>query len=238
MTVVNTETGEIVEVHPEEPAAVAMLSQAITALTTALDEMPISEIATTKAKVATVATATKELGMSREAQELAAEAVRRAEWALGRAIRKGQSEGEIAKQGPAPDFSLGEVKRVTDYGTTGELYARDGKPGILTLADEIPEAAAFDAAIDAAKAEGNLSRANVARKAREAAGQAVRTPPRKPLPDAFFNAAYDLTKVVERIDRLVEDDRFPQNAEKVGAKHRVDLLRAVELLSKALDRLA
>lgn len=58
---------------------------------------------------------------------------------------------------------------------------------------------------------------------------------RRPLPDAFFDAAYDLTKITERINRLVEDDRFPQNAEKVGAKHRADLLRAVELLSKALD---
>lgn len=64
-----------------------------------------------------------------------------------------------------------------------------------------------------------------------------RPAPRRALPDQFFEAAYDLTKVAERIDRLVNDDRFPQNAEKVGAKHRTDLLRAVELLSKALDRL-
>ena len=68
-----------------------------------------------------------------------------------------------------------------------------------------------------------------------AAPDAPRATPRRALPDQFFDAAYDLTKVTERIDRLVADDRFPQNAEKVGAKHRVDLLRAVELLTRALD---
>jgi len=67
--------------------------------------------------------------------------------------------------------------------------------------------------------------------------RAPKTAPRRALPDQFFDAAFDLTKVVERVDRLINDNRFPQNAEKVAAKHRIDLLRAVELLSKALVEL-
>ncbi|HLS50048.1 MAG TPA: hypothetical protein VK024_08640 [Actinomycetaceae bacterium] len=62
-------------------------------------------------------------------------------------------------------------------------------------------------------------------------------PKRRPLTDQFFDAFYDLTKVTERIDRLTEDDRFPQNAEKVAAKHRSDLLRAKDLLEQVINRL-
>ena len=61
------------------------------------------------------------------------------------------------------------------------------------------------------------------------------TPRRAPLPDAFWRAAYDLTKVTERIGRLSEDDRFPQNAEKVATANRSDLLRASDLLHQVID---
>jgi hypothetical protein len=60
-------------------------------------------------------------------------------------------------------------------------------------------------------------------------------PSRKPLPDSFFDAAYDLNKAVDRVERLTNDDRFPRNAEQVAAKHRSDLTRAVEALSRVLD---
>lgn len=61
--------------------------------------------------------------------------------------------------------------------------------------------------------------------------------PRRPLRDQFFDAAYDLTKVVDRIGRLASDDRFPRNVEQVAAKHRSDLSRAVDVLADVLDRL-
>ena len=62
-------------------------------------------------------------------------------------------------------------------------------------------------------------------------------PRRKPLPDAFFDAVYDLVKKAESVHRLVEDDRFPQNAEKVAAKHRNDLLRTRALIDQVLAQL-
>ena len=58
---------------------------------------------------------------------------------------------------------------------------------------------------------------------------------RAPLPDAFWRAAYDLTKVTERLGRLTQDDRFPQNAEKVATANRSDLLRASDLLHQVID---
>lgn len=60
---------------------------------------------------------------------------------------------------------------------------------------------------------------------------------RKPLTDQFFDAAYDLSKVTERLERLAADDRFPQNADKVAAKHRSDLVRAIDALQGVLHRL-
>jgi hypothetical protein len=60
---------------------------------------------------------------------------------------------------------------------------------------------------------------------------------RRPLTDQFFDAAFDLTKAVERVQRLANDDRFTQNAEKVAARHRSDILRAIDGLTSVADRL-
>jgi hypothetical protein len=64
----------------------------------------------------------------------------------------------------------------------------------------------------------------------------AKTKNRKPLPDAFRSAAYDLTKAVERLSRLVEDDRFARNAEQVARVCRHDLLRASDLLATVVER--
>jgi hypothetical protein len=67
----------------------------------------------------------------------------------------------------------------------------------------------------------------------------VTSPPRRrAITDQFFDAAYDMGKAIEKVARLTEDDRFPQNAEKVAAKHRSDLLRARDLLEQVINRLA
>jgi hypothetical protein len=70
------------------------------------------------------------------------------------------------------------------------------------------------------------------------APETPRTPPRRALTDQFFDADYDMGKAVEKVARLTEDDRFPQNAEKVAAKHRNDLIRSRDLLQQVIDRLA
>ena len=66
---------------------------------------------------------------------------------------------------------------------------------------------------------------------------APRAAPRRALPDQFFTAAYDAIKKVESLHRLIGDDRFHQNAEKVAAKHRNDLLRARDLFEQVINAL-
>jgi hypothetical protein len=60
---------------------------------------------------------------------------------------------------------------------------------------------------------------------------------RRALTDQFLDAAYDFTRTVERLDRLASDDRFPQNADKIAARHRNDLLRHRDLLQEVIGRL-
>lgn len=59
-------------------------------------------------------------------------------------------------------------------------------------------------------------------------------PRRRPLPDAFFEAVYDLGRKVDRLRRLVEDDRFPQNREQVARKHANDLSQTADVLADVL----
>jgi hypothetical protein len=58
-----------------------------------------------------------------------------------------------------------------------------------------------------------------------------------PIPDQFRRVAFDLTKITERLQRISESDRFPQNAEKVAASHRYDLLKARDLIQEVINRL-
>jgi hypothetical protein len=59
-------------------------------------------------------------------------------------------------------------------------------------------------------------------------------PQRRALTDSFFDAVFDLGKVLDRVIRLTEDDRFTRNAQQVAAKHRSDLLKHYEGLAGVL----
>lgn len=132
------------------------------------------QIAAAKAEIATAAEATKQLNLSKEIQLDAQEMVRRAEYALARSIRRGQEEGTVASHGQIGNGRGRDVQGTdllpgpTNFAPDVELYDRpsQGKTGILGFADNAtPEQ--FDTAIAEAKDEGNLSRANVARKIRK-----------------------------------------------------------------------
>ncbi|VEI04149.1 Uncharacterised protein [Acidipropionibacterium jensenii] len=62
-------------------------------------------------------------------------------------------------------------------------------------------------------------------------------PRRTPLPEQFFNAAYDLCRKAERVLQLTEDDRFTQNREKLALKHRNELLQVISDLQDVITAL-
>lgn len=162
----------LMPVDPSNALAVSdYLTKARDWLATCVEMTGPEQIAAAKAEIATAAEATKQLGLSKEIQLDASEMVRRAEYALGKAIRKGQDEGSVAIRGSiggTPPNAHGrgpldrEISPVTKFASGTELYGQRGGDGILGLAEVEP--AAFDAALAEAKEEGNVSRANVVRK--------------------------------------------------------------------------
>lgn len=229
----------LVPIDPSSAVAVtSYLEQAKTWLSTAVETSSPEQVAAAKAELATAAEATKQLGLSKEIQFDAIEMVRLAEYTLGRAIRKGQAEGTVATRGQRPSSAAsGELRRVADFGTDNTMYGTTGNggTGVLALADEVPDPADFDAALAEAKAEGNLSRANVARKAQGISGKPRKTP-RRPINESLRHAGLDLITAVERIERLLDDDRYGSEAEQVAPILRNHLNQAIESCQGLLER--
>lgn len=189
MTVIDYATGEVIESSALVPFAAAsvqrsaqgvvdILTHARDWLASAVEMTGPAEIAAAKVSIVTAETYARELRLSKEIQEDAKEMVRRAEYALGRSIRKGQAEGTINRHGNggtgANQYRGAEVAAPStsaksspyDFAKHTDLYGdgREGGNGVLAMAEATPEQ--FDAALDAAKDEGNQSRANVVRKIR------------------------------------------------------------------------
>jgi len=174
-------SGTLVPVDATSELAVSdYLDKAREWLATAVEMTGPAEIAAAKAEIATAAEATKQLNLSKEIQTDALEMVRRAEYALGKAIRKGQDEGTIRRRGEIVthyDRHSGDSQQTTnstkasptDFAPFGELSGARGD-GIYALAVADPEQ--FEEAIEEAKTGGDLSRANVVREVQKAKRQA------------------------------------------------------------------
>jgi hypothetical protein len=149
-----------------EIAVTQYLTDARDRLAFALEATGPAAVAAIKAEIATAAEATKQLGLSREIRQDAQEMERRAEYTLGKAIRVGQERGEIQRQkdnrhtlrnGLTDSLKPSPI----DFAASHELHGVHGAGFIYAMAEATE--AEFDAALADARAEGNLSRANVAR---------------------------------------------------------------------------
>lgn len=155
----------LVAVDPKSEASIlTLLERAATWLSEAVHRGEPGEVAMVKAQLATAAEATKQLNLSKEIQLDAQEMVRRAEYALGKAIRRGQAEGTIARRGDVGgDLNDPRSSRGDDLVKPGDLVPHtQERHDLYVMADAEPET--FDAALTEAKDEGNPSRANVVRK--------------------------------------------------------------------------
>lgn len=152
-----------------EIAVTSMLDQARQWLERAKESTtPAQDVAEFRAFVATVAEAEKQKKLSEEIQLDAVEMVRRSERALGVAIRQGQAAGEVRSRGEGggdPEYvdPLRDSKRMSPG-----AFFKHGTDANQTYAvtDNVTDEQ-FDSALESAKDEGNLSRANVVRKVAE-----------------------------------------------------------------------
>ena len=123
-------------------------------------------VASIKAELATMAEATKQLGLSKEIRDDATEMVRRAEYALAKAIRKGQAEGTVLEPGVTcrrPGVRAHGGRQPIRVSDIGAFKTGDERFEIYAMSDDVtPDQ--FEDALTEARDEGNLSRANVVRK--------------------------------------------------------------------------
>lgn len=236
-----------------EVAVTDYLTRARDWLSRAVDETGPEQIAAAKAEIATAAEATKQLGLSKEIQLDAQEMVRRAEYALGKAIRKGQAEGTIRTHGDGGRTTQARLRGVTteskpgptDFAAPHELTGQGGRnDGIYGISDGVLEVT-FEAALDAAKAEGNLSRANVVRKVKGQSPPQTRDERADIIADLAargFSSRQMAPKVGVRDDRVREIARaysIDIPADKViGKTRRIDHTAAVESAVTELDNWA
>jgi hypothetical protein len=149
----------------------------------ALEHGEIEQIAEIRSQAEAVRVYTVQRQLGKDAQLAAAEIVRRAERGIGLAIRRGQQTGEIAKRGDrgsrgAPGVHGGNPgdRRGEHLGSPTGLFRHDDeRADAYTMTDGVTEAD-FEDALGEAKAEGNLSRANVVRKIRQNRSAAPRGP--------------------------------------------------------------
>lgn len=135
-----------------------------------LDEaQSIDDVRNAKAIAVGYENVIREKEMAFDAQLAATDIVRRCERRVGELVRQGQDEGTITRRGsvgalPGPR-SGGQPgsKRGGDLVSTAEIFSNNAeREDSYRLADASTEE--FEQAIEEAKAEGNLSRANVVRK--------------------------------------------------------------------------
>ena len=147
---------------------VQCLERGKTWLAEALEHNDLDALTNMKGYAATLRVATMQKELGNDAVLSATELVRRAERAIGIGVRQGQCDGTVMTHGDnggKSELVINQTPKrpVTDFASHTSLSGAGGQPGYYDLSDNVTDEQ-FDAAIVEAKAEGNLSRANVARK--------------------------------------------------------------------------
>jgi hypothetical protein len=150
---------------------VAACERAKAWLQEALEYGGIEQIAEVRSQAEAVRVYTRQKQLGREAELAAAEIVRRAERGIGLAIRRAQQQGRIARRGDrgsrgAPGVRGGNPgdTRGDHLGSASRFFSHPSeRAGAYAMADGASNGE-FEDALAAARAEGNLSRANVVRK--------------------------------------------------------------------------
>lgn len=250
----------LVPVDPKSELAVSdYLDKARTWLATAVEMTGPAEIAAARAQIATAAEAARQLNLSKGIRDDATEMVRRAEYAVSRAIQKGQDEGTVRVRGQRSG-TRGSYTR-TRFGAEESVQAdransANNLPGpqdiapdyssnggrIRQLAQADPDE--FETALTEAKAEGNMSLANVARKVRKQPGPNTRATRAELIADLAakgYSSRQMPAKVgvtEETVRQIARDFDIEIPADKaISGTRRINSARVVENTATALEGL-
>lgn len=254
-------------------AVIRACQRATAALREALDADDIDRIAELRSQAEAVRVYTIQKQLGEDAQLAAAEIVRRAERGIGIAIRRGQDAGEIRKRhensGPRSDYVRnGQVVHADLLHDSNKVspadYAGQGQAqvDVYAMTDGVSDEG-FEDALAEAKAEGNLSRANVVRKTRQRARRPGTRPDGEQVPapaDRSSAAAARRAELIGRwagegstsrqiagllgirddaVRRIARDHAISIRADEVvGRTRRTDSNRIVRETASALEGLA
>jgi hypothetical protein len=238
----------------QELAVTMMLDQSKQWLDRAMEATnPARAVAEFKAFIATVAEASKQKKLSECIQLDATEMVRRAERALGIAVRSGQESGELRSRGgsqgvhipglrgTASRSSQDDVRDPTPSVSDYFAHAQE-KTDIYAMTDGVTDEE-YDAVMDEAREEKNFSRSNVVRKlkalpthseAQAAKWQTVRELANDRLTSAQIAKRVGMTEDGLRAGARREGIEFP--ADKVmGKTKRINGLDVMERLVTSIE---
>ena len=239
----------------QEVAVSAYLEQARDRLAEALEATGPQAVANLKAEIATAAEATKQLGLSKEIRDDATEMVRRAEYALGKAIRKGQAEGAVRKtgdrtyrydqtglpRGGVDRSNRVEISSVPSASPDDFVSGDQERADIYAMSGDVAEGD-FEEALGEAREEGNLSRANVVRKIRQQASPQTRDQRAEKIRDLAYEglSSADIAKRMdmsrEGIKKIATDYDIDIQADRVrGKRARIDSNKILANVAGSLE---
>lgn len=238
-----------------EHAVTAYLANARDRLADALEATGPHAVAQIKAEVATVAEMTKQLNLSKECRDDSTEMVRRAEYALGKAIRKGQEEGTVrtlgSNSGPRSDYMRnGRLVRVPHRDvTSSSISPKDIEPDsyarvdIYAMADNATEEE-FEDALTEARAEGNLSRSNVVRKVKQQASPQTRDE-RAAQVESLAREGHTRRQIAAKVgisertvQQIIADYSIDVPADRLGKRRRIDANRVLSGAAESVSAAA
>ncbi|MFC9768962.1 hypothetical protein [Rhodococcus jostii] len=202
-------------------AVTALLSHSRTGLLAAIAAQDLPGIVEFKAKAAGVQEVAKQLRLAKDMQLDAAEFVRRAERGVGVGIREGQADGTILKRGEkrhprsnqfgVDGDTVSTKSAPSDFVKMDDLSGTGSSAGIYAMVDGVA-ADQFEVALAEARAESNLSRANVARKCKAKTNPPLADPvpdtprpePDRGAPKPFHGFKKNSTEMLDSINHMLQ----------------------------------
>lgn len=175
--IVTSDLVSVADVIPADPATLDQAQNPSAAVIALLEQSKVllaevqrlDDVLEWKARAGALEEYTKQRDLGHETELSAAEIVRRCNRRITELVRLGQENGEIRTTGQSSgnQYSNGVGSATNQLHSVGEFYASHAeKVESYAMTDGVSEEK-FEEALAEAKAEGNLSRANVVRRIRE-----------------------------------------------------------------------
>jgi hypothetical protein len=209
-------------------------------LQAALERDDLEAVLEAKAQAEAIRVYTVSKGYGEDARVSAEDIIRRAERGLGLAVRQGQADHTIRDEG-RPEKNSSARDEFSHGADAPSQYVGHGQARTDTYAmtDGVSDGQ-FEEALAQAKDEGNLSRANVARKARAVSKRDSRgkgAPRRKPHTEILMHSVNQLLGTIDRLDLEIGNGLDESVTPELAGRWADDLTRVIRPLTRLRTQL-